>query len=70
MSQGNDETVERVIGNWWNFSKPPEMPLWWCLREDLKQQWRDAATADDSVSMPAELSEMLSAIPTLRAKED
>lgn len=66
-SQGANGAVERIIGNCWNMFKDPSMPLWWCLREERKKEWRELLTEGDPVSMPAGLAEMIAEIPVLES---
>lgn len=38
------ELVEELIGFLWDATKAPGMPLWWCLRDDLKDAFRARTT--------------------------
>lgn len=62
------DPVEVVLGNCWNMFGARLgdrlMPKWWCLADEHKKVWRDLMTEGDPVSRPAEVDEMLAAIPT------
>lgn len=46
-----DADLERTTARLWDDTKDPALPLWWCLRDDLKHEFRDAlAVAAASVS--------------------